>query len=237
MEGPGLQKLQRLIREARERAAEKKDEKSECDQLSDGGNVPRPSHLVEKELKRKRKRSEKIVLETDLGLGTSLAVPGFTNESESPAELEETPVAKRKKKQINRRETKELKDIDPRESRTIFVGNIPPSLSKKKVSKMFSAYGKVESVRMRSVVVAPGKLPVKVARKLGKQLAGKAFNCYVVMETDDEAKQCLELNGTEVEGRHLRVDMATPTLNNKITVFVGNLPFTTDEENLREAFR
>ena len=57
------------------------------------------------------------------------------------------------------------------------------------------------------------------------------------METDDEAKQCLELNGTEVEGRHLRVDMATPTLNNKRTVFVGNLPFTTDEENLREAFR
>ena len=98
MEGPGLKKLQRLIREARERATEKKDEKAESDQLSDGGNVPRSSHLVEKELKRKRKKSEKIVLETDLGLGTSLAVPGFTRESESPAELEETPVAKREKK-------------------------------------------------------------------------------------------------------------------------------------------
>ena len=52
---------------------------------------------MEKELKRKRKKSEKIVLETD-SWGTDLAVPGFTRESESPAELEETPVAKRKKK-------------------------------------------------------------------------------------------------------------------------------------------
>ena len=42
MEGPGLQKLQRIIREARERAAEKKDEKAESDQLSDGGNVGSP---------------------------------------------------------------------------------------------------------------------------------------------------------------------------------------------------
>ena len=43
-------------RSERERAAEKKDGKAESDQLSDGGNVPRPSHLVEKELKRKRKK-------------------------------------------------------------------------------------------------------------------------------------------------------------------------------------
>lgn len=127
---------------------------------------------------------------------------------------------------------------DTRNNRTVFVGNSPNSLTKKKLQKMFSVFGKVEAIRMRSAAVCPGKLPVKVARRLKKQLMdGATGNWYVVMATVDEARQCLELNGTEVDGRHLRVDMATPTKDFKRTIFVGNLPFSADEEKLREAFR
>ncbi len=125
-------------------------------------------------------------------------------------------------------------NTDPRNHRTLFVGNAPMSLTKKQVMKLCSKYGKVESIRMRCAAVSPGKLPVKVARKLKKQLTGNTVNWYVVMTTTDEAKQCLELNGMEFEGRHLRVDMATPTTDNHRTVFIGNIPFTADEEKLRD---
>ena len=122
---------------------------------------------------------------------------------------------------------------DPRADRTVFVGNAPTSLTKKQVMKFCRKYGKVECIRMRSAAVSPGKLPIKIARKLKKQLTGSTVNWYVVMATSDEAKQCLQLNGVQFDDRHLRVDMATPTKDNNRTVFIGNLPFDTDEEKLR----
>ena len=150
-------------------------------------------------------------------------------------------VEKKEKKQSNNKTNqlqppniKATRREDSRDERTIFVGNVPMSLPKKKVIKMFSVHGKVESARMRCAAVSPGKLPIKVARKLKKQLVGGVVNWYVVMTTVDEAKQCLDLNGTEIDGRHLRIDMATPTNDNRRTVFIGNLPFTADEEKLRE---
>lgn len=47
--------------------------------------------------------------------------------------------------------------------RTVFVGNLPVSSTSKQLKKLFGAYGKVESVRLRSV---PVKLDVKMTRKL-----------------------------------------------------------------------
>ena len=126
---------------------------------------------------------------------------------------------------------------DSRDDRTLFVGNIPNIVTKRQLIKLFSLHGKIESIRFRSAPVAPGKLPVKIARKLRKQLTGETINSYVVMATEDEAKKCLVLNGSILEGRHLRVDTATSTKDNQRSVFVGNLPFTTDEENLRKLFQ
>ena len=41
---------------------------------------------------------------------------------------------------------------------------------------------------------------------------------------------------TVVEGRHLRVDRSVPTHDPARTVFVGNLPYATDEESLAQHF-
>lgn len=128
------------------------------------------------------------------------------------------------------------REDDPVIKRTIFIGNLPTTITKKEVSKIVSPYGKIESLRQRSAAISPGKLPVPVARKLGKQITGHSVNYYVVMATEDSALACMELNGNDVKGRHIRVDMATPTINNKNSVFVGNLPFNTEEEQLRKAF-
>lgn len=50
-----------------------------------------------------------------------------------------------------------VKDTDEveeeKELRTVFVGNLPTSFTPKKVKGVFKEYGKVESVRLRSVAV------------------------------------------------------------------------------------
>ena len=125
---------------------------------------------------------------------------------------------------------------DPRNPRTVFIGNVPLSTKKKDILKLVSPFGSVESLWQRSIAVSPGKLPFEVARKLGKQLTGTTTNFYVVMETEESASACLELNGREVDGRHVRVDLATPTNDTHCSVFVGNVPFGADEEKLRKLF-
>lgn len=136
----------------------------------------------------------------------------------------------------NNKGKKEGNSVDPRNPRTVFIGNLPLSLKKKDVVKLVSPYGTVESLRQRSAAVSPGKLPVGVARKLGKQLTGNSTNFYVVMATEESANACLELNGRDIDGRHIRVDLATPINDTQNSVFVGNVPFDADEEKLRKVF-
>lgn len=135
------------------------------------------------------------------------------------------------------------KSRDPRETRTVFVGNIPCDCTRKHIQRLFKTCGKVESVRFRCLQVKQGKLPKKVAVRTHKQLAEKStFNAYVVFSSEKEAEKSYKLNGTLLSGRHIRVDMvakktdATKVEENRSSVFVGNLPFSADEEKLRSCF-
>ena len=131
---------------------------------------------------------------------------------------------------------------DPRNSRTVFVGNVPSTSTKKQILRLFKTCGKVESVRLRSLQVKEGKLPKKVAIRTHKQLTEEStFNAYVVFSTEVEAENSLKLNNTLFNGRHLRVDLVAKMESTKLeethlSVFVGNLPFTADEEKLRSCF-
>lgn len=87
-------------------------------------------------------------------------------------------------------------DDTDRDTRTVFVGNLPLSCNKKAIKKLFIKYGRIETIRFRSAAVAPGKLPVGVARRLGRQLTGSCINCYIVFVSADSATSCLEMNGT-----------------------------------------
>ena len=127
---------------------------------------------------------------------------------------------------------------DPREGRTVFVGNCPATVTRRKLRRLFQEHGKVASVRLRSIVVEKGKLPVKVAKRMHKQVTGNTVNGYVVFESEESAEKALALNGEVLGGRHLRVDLVgqSSTHKHKRSVFVGNLPFTADEEEVRGAF-
>ncbi|KXZ52486.1 hypothetical protein GPECTOR_9g530 [Gonium pectorale] len=142
-------------------------------------------------------------------------------------------------------------------ARTVFVGNLPPSLASakagpKQLKRLFAGFGEVESVRLRAV-------PVKIDSGMPRRnaiLSGRVDSerapaaAYVVFKEPAAATAALAANMQEVEGHHIRVDRAAPPAAKKGTaaaagkdaagaglfdpsrsVFVGNLPFqATDEE-------
>lgn len=123
---------------------------------------------------------------------------------------------------------------------TIFVGNLPTTVitshtDYKKLKSLFAKYGRVKSIRFRSIAFSE-LLPRKVAFVQGKFHPERdTFNAYIVFADPLEARKSLELNGHYfLEKKHIRVDsVAHPAAhNNKKCVFVGSLPFDAEEELL-----
>ncbi|KAF8248426.1 hypothetical protein K440DRAFT_600071 [Wilcoxina mikolae CBS 423.85] len=127
--------------------------------------------------------------------------------------------------------------------RTIFLGNVPSNAiySKhdcKTLKKFFSSTGKISHVRFRSVAFSD-QIPRKVAFVNHKLHAKQqTVNAYVVYRDIDSVQQALKLNGSVVLGRHIRVDsVAHPGKQEpRQCVFVGNLDFEVQEENLWRHF-
>lgn len=173
----------------------------------------------------------------------------MNNEEEEASEIEEDEAnanddtAKDEKK--SKREKKKF-DFE-RNSRTIFVGNLPNTFDKRKLAKLFKACGPIETARIRSVVPQKEKLSPKVAL-ITKKLHPKvdSFNGFVVFKTNEDdvsVKSALMLNGTVVQGHHLRVDRATrprakkeSLTSRKKSVFVGNLRFDLRTDDLVNYF-
>lgn len=77
----------------------------------------------------------------------------------------------------------------------IYVGNLSYSLSDEKLEEIFAQYGKVESVK------------IITDRDSGRS---KGFG-FVEMSSAEEADSAIEeLNGTELEGREMKVSKAKP---------------------------
>lgn len=132
-------------------------------------------------------------------------------------------------------------------ARTVFLGNVAveaiSSKSAKKelmkhlasvLDKDASPPEKIESLRFRSVAFSTGSMPKRAAyiTKSLMEATTKSTNAYAVFSTPAAVRKVVaELNGTEVLGRHIRVDsVAHPSpMNHRACVFVGNLGFVDDE--------
>lgn len=144
--------------------------------------------------------------------------------------------------------TKESKQSEvEKAARTVFLGNVATeaisSKSAKKelmkhlasvLDKDASPPQKVESLRFRSVAFSAGSMPKRAAyiTKALMDATTKSTNAYAVFSDPAAARKVVtELNGTEVLGRHIRVDsVAHPSpMNHRSCVFVGNLGFVDDE--------
>lgn len=132
------------------------------------------------------------------------------------------------------------------DANTLFVGNLPIGQTVKSIERFFSAYGEVDSVRLRSVPVSGTKVDQAgnqdLVRKIcvRKGLLGDqkgSLNAYVVFKDASSVEAALAANNTVIDTRHIRCDRVPPTLfNPKQSVFIGNLPLYADEEQLREHF-
>ncbi|KAL7927505.1 hypothetical protein ACQKWADRAFT_276966 [Trichoderma austrokoningii] len=132
-------------------------------------------------------------------------------------------------------------------ARTVFLGNVATEAissksAKKELMKHLSSVldtdasppQKIESLRFRSVAFSTGSMPKRAAyiTKALMDATTKSTNAYAVFSNPAAARKvATELNGTEVLGRHIRVDsVAHPSpMNHRSCVFVGNLGFVDDE--------
>lgn len=126
---------------------------------------------------------------------------------------------------------------------TIFIGNLSSSViidkSKyKQLKRHFSKYGKIASIRFRSIAFSE-MLPRKVAFVKHKFHSSRdTVNAYLVFKDKAAVQKSLEANGTMFFGNHIRVDsVAHPAKHdNKRCVFIGNLGFEATEEPLWKHF-
>ena len=141
--------------------------------------------------------------------------------------------------QVKHEDTKPRQINPETEARTVFVGNLPSSTKKKTLKQLFSKVGTVETVRFRGAARPDLKTTKKVAVITNKfHEERNNINGYVRMSTVEEAEAACQLNNSQVEGLTIRVDMALKgkTHDNKKAVFLGNLDFKTEEEDVRKLF-
>ncbi|KAF9106874.1 Nucleolar protein 12 [Mortierella sp. AM989] len=135
-------------------------------------------------------------------------------------------------------------DNPERQARTAFVGNLAVSSMAKadfrKLKSTFSAFGPVESIRFRSIAFSE-LLPRKIAFITGKLHPERdVVNAYIVYKNKDSvAKAVKALNGQPFLNKHIRVDTVDGAKKHqpKKSVFVGNLAFDAQEEDLWNFFK
>ncbi|ESQ39831.1 hypothetical protein EUTSA_v10000858mg [Eutrema salsugineum] len=207
---------------------------------SEGVEKETNSDVVESGLETKRKKRKRDEIENE-----------YETKKYGSVEKKEKKVGEKRKKADEIADTmvsKEGFDDESKLLRTVFVGNLPLKVKKKLILKEFSKFGKVESVRIRSVPIVDSKRTRKGAIML-KQLNEKAssVHAYVVFETEQSAEASLALNMSLIDGNHIRVDRACPPrkklkgedahlYDTKRTVFMGNLPFDVKDEEVYQLF-
>ncbi|KAL5238759.1 hypothetical protein ACI65C_006169 [Semiaphis heraclei] len=138
-------------------------------------------------------------------------------------------------------DVKSTEDYTEKESRTVFVGNVPVNIKMSAIKSLFKLFGEVETTRLRSVAVKNLEVPKRVSIMKGDFHPQRdTANVYVRFKTIEQAQKALVLNATQFEGHTIRVDMALNTghkQNMKKGIFIGNLPYSIQEDEIWDYFK
>ena len=127
------------------------------------------------------------------------------------------------------------------DKRTLFIGNLPLGYKRKQLRKLFADFGKIQSLRFRSVAISDLKLGRKVCLKTNKVNENATCkNAYIVFDHEECLEKALSKNGVLVNDHHIRVDKIVKSKqqikdDSKNSIFIGNIPFAATEENIRSA--
>jgi nucleolar protein 12 len=179
----------------------------------------------------KRRRTESALGDEQSGGASSSA------NSRLPA----ATLAARKKLPKKRHLSHRSDDHEDEDERTVFVGNLPNTVLKKQVSKIFKDCGAIEAVRIRSQVlahVADGDKKrgraVRILRGELDKTGDHAAHAYVLFaQRSPQVQKALQLNGLVFQGRHIIVtkeDPASKAFPPQTSVFIGNIAFATSDE-------
>ncbi|XP_077991050.1 uncharacterized protein LOC144445386 [Glandiceps talaboti] len=186
-----------------------------------------------KSSRRKKRKDSKLLLRREEGLRNA-DTKGQPQKKRKRTDDDETDQIRKKNKKGKAKPKNPEKD-----KRTVFVGNLPISITKSELKKLFSKYGDIESVRLRSAAPSTLNLPKKVIM-IQKDFhpSRNNLNSYVVFKEEESARKALKRNGKEVKGHHIRVDLCANSNkhDHKRSIFIGNIPFKVDDEAVRRYF-
>jgi len=191
---------------------------------------------------RKRAEAEAKAAEAENGEAPSQeALFKKANDAKNEAKLKEIQEVQRQDRmaQVKAEDAKERKEDPEKEARTVFVGNLPVSCKKQELKKIFGEYGKIEAVRFRCAARPDLKTTKKVAVIKGKFHEERSnIAAYVRFTEKEMAVKATAFNGSVLEGQTIRVDLAAASRShdNKRAVFLGNLDFKVQEDEVRALF-
>merc|ERR1719341_218097 len=110
---------------------------------------------------------------------------------------------------------------------------------KQDLKKIFGDFGKIEAIRLRCATRPDLKTTKKVAVIKGKfHEQSSNIAAYVRFSAEEMAVKATAFNGSLVEGHAVRVDLAAAARShdNKRAVFLGNLDFKVQEDEVRALF-
>ncbi|CAB4017920.1 RNA-binding 34 [Paramuricea clavata] len=153
---------------------EGKKKKRDSSFLFDSGEVAQPTFIPVK--KKKKIKSEDNVAKQNV----PDAAADNEDENKQTRKMSKTP------------KNKSCDDDSERLARTIFVGNLPLSMTRKDLKKFFKKYGEIESARLRSVAVPDLKTSKKVAAiKKSFNPNRDNMNGYVVFKDKQSVEKAL----------------------------------------------
>lgn len=120
------------------------------------------------------------------------------------------------------------------DDRVVMVKNLPAQIKRKTVHHFFAKFGKINAVWLRCAALADPAMPKKVA-VIKKEFHPDrdSISAFVRFEEAESAQSAVSATGCEFQERHIAISLVS---NNKkqlnLGIFVGNLPFGVNDEDL-----